>query len=58
MRLACCAVHEVSYFLYSIVLQPLETLTPLLIQPGFTGKQPFRQEALAKVPTAASVLYQ
>lgn len=32
-----------------IMLQPLETLTPLLIQPGFTGKQPFHQEALGKV---------
>jgi hypothetical protein len=36
---ACCVA----------VLQPLETMSGLLTQPGFTGKQPLHQEALAKV---------
>jgi hypothetical protein len=34
---------------YVAVLQPLETMTGLLTQPGFTGKQPLHTEALAKV---------
>lgn len=29
--------------------QPLESLTPLLIQPGFQGKQAWQLEAIAKV---------
>jgi len=29
--------------------QPLESLTPLLVQPGFQGKQAWQLEAIAKV---------
>jgi hypothetical protein len=39
-----------------VALQPLETLTGLLTQPGFTGKQPMHQEALAKVTRRAECL--
>ena len=30
-------------------MQPLETLVPLMNQPGFTGKQPMLLEAINKV---------
>lgn len=30
-------------------LQPLELITPLLLQPGFTGKQPMLMESINKV---------
>jgi hypothetical protein len=40
----------------AVVLQPLETMTGLLTQPGFTGKQPVHVEALAKVRMQCRVL--
>lgn len=39
------------------IMRPLETLTPLLIQPGFTGKQPFHQEALGKIKDLLMATY-
>lgn len=37
----------------SCPVQPLESLTPLLVQPGLTGKQPLQQEILQKVSKMA-----
>lgn len=39
------------------IMRPLETLTPLLTQPGLTGKQPLRQEVLGKVKDLLMATY-
>ncbi|WIA18315.1 hypothetical protein OEZ85_009780 [Tetradesmus obliquus] len=39
------------------IMRPLETLTGLLTQPGFTGKQPMHQEALAKLKDLLMATY-
>ncbi|KXZ52234.1 hypothetical protein GPECTOR_10g865 [Gonium pectorale] len=39
------------------VMRPLELMTPLLIQPGFTGKQPMLLEAINKVKAVLMAVY-
>ncbi|PNH09763.1 Peroxisomal membrane protein 11D [Tetrabaena socialis] len=39
------------------IMRPLELVTPLLIQPGFTGKQPMLVEAINKVKLALMAVY-
>jgi hypothetical protein len=39
------------------IMRPLESLTPLLVQPGLTGKQPLHQELLQKLKDALMALY-
>lgn len=39
------------------VMRPLESLTPILLAPGFTGKQPVLLEAINKLKAALMALY-
>lgn len=39
------------------VMRPLESLTPLLVQPGFTGKQPKGLEAINKLKSVLLAMY-
>ncbi|GIL49947.1 hypothetical protein Vafri_6243 [Volvox africanus] len=39
------------------VMRPLELVTPLLIQPGYTGKQPVLLEAINKVKAILMAIY-
>ncbi|KAF8059207.1 lvsF [Scenedesmus sp. PABB004] len=39
------------------IMRPLESITPLLLQPGLTGKQPVHQEVLQKVKDALMATY-
>lgn len=39
------------------IMRPLESMTGILVQPGFTGKQPFHQEALAKIKDILMATY-
>ncbi len=45
----CIGVLWLNLFASCVLMQPLETLTPMLIDPRFTGSQPWQLEAVAKV---------
>jgi hypothetical protein len=47
LHAACC---------HLLMLQPLETLSAMIIDPSFSGKQPWRIEALGKVGTRVKIV--